>query len=144
MKKETCTCKNCSISFKKHRASTGQYCSNKCQAEFYFLEKIEKFLNGNDGIFLSATSQRRALIKLHGCKCSVCSIEDWNDKQIVFEVDHIDGNANNNVYNNLRLICPNCHSQTETYKARNKGNGREKRLNDHHKRRKLALDGSLF
>ena len=60
-------------------------------------------------------------------KCSCCDLETWQEKEIVLEIDHIDGNSDNNLLDNLRLLCPNCHSQTKTYKNRNKGNGREKR-----------------
>lgn len=48
-------------------------------------------------------------------KCNICGITTWNDKQIVLQLDHIDGNPHNHVFNNLRLLCPNCHSQTETW-----------------------------
>ena len=43
------------------------------------------------------------------------------------ELDHIDGNRTNHKLENLRMLCPNCHSQTSTYKGRNKGNGRHSR-----------------
>ena len=46
---------------------------------------------------------------------------------IPLEVDHIDSNARDNHPNNWQLICINCHSQTPTYKAKNKGNGRSSR-----------------
>ena len=40
------------------------------------------------------------------------------------EIDHIDGNSENNSEENLRLICPNCHSLTANYRGANRGNGR--------------------
>ena len=56
-----------------------------------------------------------------GGDCTECS---WNGKELVLELEHIDGNAMNNKEENLSLLCPNCHSQTPTYKGRNVGNGR--------------------
>lgn len=52
-------------------------------------------------------------------KCEVCDIIEWNDKPVSFELDHIDGDRTNHKLENLRIICPNCHSQTHTYRARN-------------------------
>jgi hypothetical protein len=52
-------------------------------------------------------------------KCEVCGITEWNGKSVSFELDHIDGNRANHKLENIRIICPNCHSQTNTYRARN-------------------------
>ena len=62
-----------------------------------------------------------------GNKCSLCGLngDNWNGKPIRLWVDHIDGYANNNHYSNFRLVCPNCDSQLDTCRAKNKGKGRK-------------------
>jgi len=114
-------CINCgSIISSNNKA---KYCSNKCQHDYQYELSISSWdlkKIGNKRI-------KRYLVDMFGNKCSVCGIESWNNKPIVFDLDHIDGNSDNNSKENVRLICPNCHSQTETYKGRNKGNGRFKR-----------------
>ena len=52
--------------------------------------------------------------------CSSCNISEWNGKDIVMHLDHIDGNRYNHRLQNLRMLCPNCHSQTDTYCGKNK------------------------
>ena len=53
-------------------------------------------------------------------RCEVCGIEDWYGNQLNMELDHIDGDRTNHKRENLRIICPNCHAQTDTYRAKNK------------------------
>lgn len=62
--------------------------------------------------------------------CAICGMKDeWNGKQLVFILDHIDGNADNNNRDNLRLVCPNCDSQLDTFKSKNKKSARAKYRN---------------
>ena len=58
----------------------------------------------------------RILHKLPKCEC--CGIENWNGKIIVFQLHHKDGNNKNNRIENLQLLCPNCHSQTDNFSNR--------------------------
>lgn len=51
-------------------------------------------------------------------ECSECKITKWNHKPITFDLDHINGIHSDNRIENLRLLCPNCHSQTSTYKSK--------------------------
>jgi hypothetical protein len=53
-------------------------------------------------------------------QCEICKIETWLGKHVSLELDHIDGDSTNHKLKNLRIICPNCHSQTETYRSKNK------------------------
>lgn len=48
-------------------------------------------------------------------KCAECGITSWRDKDLVLHLDHINGKNNDNRLENLRFLCPNCHSQTSTY-----------------------------
>lgn len=52
-------------------------------------------------------------------KCAICGLSKWNDKTLSLELDHINGINNDNRLENLRFLCPNCHSQTCTYGSRN-------------------------
>lgn len=53
-----------------------------------------------------------------GNKCEECGVEEWNGKKLTMEIDHIDGNKNNNNLDNLKVLCPNCHSQTPTWRKK--------------------------
>lgn len=63
---------------------------------------------------------RRALLVLgRPHLCEVCGLRpDWQGKRLVLQVDHIDGDLNNNAAGNLRFLCPNCHSQSPTFSRR--------------------------
>lgn len=68
------------------------------------------------------TNKLRIRLLKEGIKsneCEVCGITKWNDKDLSFELDHIDGDRTNHLLSNLRIICPNCHSQTNTFRGKN-------------------------
>lgn len=67
------------------------------------------------------TVLRRYIINHHllPYKCAICGCSKWNGKTLSLELDHINGINNDNRLENLRFLCPNCHSQTVTYGSRN-------------------------
>jgi len=67
--------------------------------------------------------KKKRLIYEEGYKCSICKLEKWIGQPISLEIDHIDGNNQNWKRENLRLLCPNCHAQTPTYRGRNVNSG---------------------
>jgi len=80
---------------------------------------LSEILDGNHPQFQTYKLKNRLLNEgLIKNKCSICGIEIWNNKPIKLELDHIDGNRINHEYCNLRLLCPNCHSQTDTYRSK--------------------------
>jgi 5-methylcytosine-specific restriction endonuclease McrA len=68
--------------------------------------------------------KQKELHKNQNGKCLHCGISEWLGKSIKLELDHIDGNSSNNKLENLRLLCPNCHSQTETFRGKNINSGK--------------------
>lgn len=118
-------CINCgSESFIKAQGAN-KYCSNKCQQDYLY--KTKTVLDFNNGYIKQPKTLRSILVKERGGKCESCNIVSWHNKPLTFQLDHIDGDASNNSPTNLRLLCPNCHSQTETFAGKNRGKGRKSR-----------------
>src|SRR3990167_10972138 len=113
-----------------------KYCSNKCQQTHQYRQYIKNWkqglVHGGRGIVAKNISSylRRYLIEKYGEKCFLCN---WDQKhpvtgRIPLEVDHINGNADDHSEENLRLICPNCHSLSPNFRNLNKGRGRSWRM----------------
>lgn len=61
---------------------------------------------------------KKRLIGIRGHRCEKCANNRWFDQPITLELEHVDGNNRNHDVENLKLLCPNCHSQTSTWKNR--------------------------
>lgn len=107
-----------------------KYCSYQCQQNFQRMEKVKKWLNGEHlgirGKTQTAKWIKWYLVSTYGEKCQQCGWSQRNNYtgNIPIELDHIDGDFTNNDKNNLRLLCPSCHSLTPHYKGANKKKGR--------------------
>lgn len=69
---------------------------------------------------LKRCTQRKLVLTSQNGKCLHCDLSEWQGQPLVLELDHVDGNKNNNTRENLRMLCPNCHSQTPTWRRAKK------------------------
>lgn len=77
------------------------------------IENCEKYIRG-------ATLKKRLIEeKLLKNECYICGLTKWLGNPITLHMDHINGNNKDNRLENLRILCPNCHSQTDTYCGKN-------------------------
>ena len=131
---EVYECQNCGKENPvKGRNYSNKYCDNTCQHEAQYKQRIAEWKAG--GKLPKGTVKRYLSEQKQGCWC--CGITEWQGKDIVLELEHIDGDSTNNTVENLSLLCPNCHSQTDTYKGKNRGNGR-------HSRRERYAEGKSY
>jgi len=125
--------RDCLCCGKKVSEPVAKYCSISCQQEYQWKQKIPLIENGNG----SSSQVKRYLLETKGHQCNKCGNTEWNGQPIPIELEHIDGNSENNSIDNVELLCPNCHAQTPTYKGANRGNGR-------HYRRKRYANGLSY
>lgn len=81
-------------------------------------ENLQRKINFGKFEDFSEAIKRRIILEEQNNSCLWCGISDWNGKPISFELDHINGNNKDNSKLNLRILCPNCHSQTPTFRRK--------------------------
>ncbi len=96
-------------------------------------------LSSSGDTTLDFRQYKKYLIHKHGEECMECGWGETNpySSKVPIELEHIDGDGSNNSLDNLKLLCPNCHSLTPTYKSLNIGKGR-------HKRRERYKEGKSY
>ena len=104
---------------------------------------LKTFLTGNvlkkepllEDVMIENSSYARHALKrrllhngmLHNI-CSICGLnENWNNQKLVLQLDHINGQNNDNRIENLRIVCPNCHSQLKTFSSKRRNNKLKKK-----------------
>ena len=122
-------CLNCG---KELNGLREKFCNYSCQRRYYHNEYIKRWQNGEEngvaGKYGISAHIRKYFLEKYNCKCQLCgwSKENPYTNTIPLEIHHIDGDYTNNKEENLQLLCPNCHSLTDTYKSHNKS-GRKDR-----------------
>jgi 5-methylcytosine-specific restriction endonuclease McrA len=84
------------------RTPTGDYLANRVRIQSFKLKR------------------RLVTAGLLTTQCALCNGTHWLGQPIPLELDHIDGNRHNNSLSNLRMLCPNCHALTPTYRGKNR------------------------
>lgn len=85
-----------------------------------WVKKFEINVQDADYDDLTLRERRERILREQNHRCAMCDIDQtWNGQPITFDLDHVNGKRQDESRKNLRLICPNCHSQTPTFKGRN-------------------------
>lgn len=128
---------SCSASFNNRNRKPKHFCENcggkrekisklcsKCSRE---KKKLEIYTLIELGEYKYHNKLKQYLSEKNGYKCAICGNEGIHmRKKLTLQLDHVDGNSDNNKIENLRLLCPNCHTQTVTYA----GGSKNKKKND--------------
>ena len=129
-KKKIKYCLNCGKELEKHQ---NKYCDNKCQQDYQYKKYIDDWknglVNGLIGEYSLSSNIKRYIKEKYNGKCYECGWDKINPTtgHSPLEVHHIDGDYKNNSEDNLILLCPNCHSLTNTYKNALRHEGRQGR-----------------
>lgn len=140
-KRKTLYCLNCGKELEKHQ---NKFCNSKCLQDYQYKEYINQWksglVDGLRGKYQLSTYIQRYIKEKFDNKCYECG---WNKINPTtgnspLEIHHIDGNYKNNSEDNLVLLCPNCHSLTNTYKNTLSHEGRQGRNKYYNKKEKVG------
>lgn len=116
------TNKNCLFCNKK--VDRNKFCSKECRIALNEEKAFQQLLVVGVDSSYNHKIAKKYLIKLNKGKCQICGLSEWLSQNMPLVLDHIDGNSENGILDNLRVICNNCDALTPTFKSKNKGKGR--------------------
>jgi hypothetical protein len=118
-----------------------KYCNTKCQKDFEKKLIFERIESGEYNC-KNPRKYKEYLIDKFSNKCMKCGWGEFHavTGNIPIQLEHKDGDSNNNKIDNLELLCPNCHSLTDTFGYLNKGRGRNERKMYRDSLKKLTIE----
>ena len=114
-------CLNC-----ENETINRKYCCFECSSEHKKQlkhDRIEETKNFDNKY--GHVSMKKYLVMVNKGKCMECGNSEWNGKPMPLEIHHINGKSKDNSLCNLMVLCPNCHTFTDTYKSKNTNSDRE-------------------
>ena len=138
-RRERVKCIECGKEFIPYENKSNLYCSQKCQCEHDYKERVIEWqsgkISGHDIRYRISPFVRRYLLEKNNYTCEECGCNLVNKYTglSILQVHHKDGDASNTKEDNLKVICPNCHAMTENFGSRNKNSIRGYRKEEYRK-----------
>jgi len=115
-------CLHCGTENLWRHSKINKFCDNACQGQYKWINETIPRIEAGKCTHNSAPTLKKYLVEKFGEKCFECGQDStWNNKSLMLQLDHVDGDSDNNYPKNLRLLCPNCHSQTENFGSKGQG-----------------------
>ena len=116
-------CLQCNKECSWGHSKINKFCSRDCQSLWHWENTTKPSIERGEATHHSVFVLKKYLIEKFGEKCFDCPTGNtWQDKRLVLQLEHADGNSDNNMPSNLKLLCPNCHSQSEFFGCKGQGN----------------------